>query len=159
MRPGIHWIGGGRGGQYGGRSYHCAFYYRTSSLCSQTITVTLTPSITVHPCRGAVPPSLAVEEPSHRPLPLRRTVHCCHAVPSITVQSIAVKLSSCHPLPLSPSPLSRHHTVHCCPLPSIAIESPLRVHCCPCHQAVNPQGCKGKRKHDERDTFLGGWIE
>ena len=110
------------------------------------------PAIPCH--QGAAALSIAVAP--RRPLPSRRAVHhrpvafhCCRSVhccqiavvPSIAVKSIAVE--------------SLSHS----PLPSIAVESPLRIHCCPCHQAVYPLECKGNRKHDARDTFVGGWIE
>ncbi len=56
-------------------SRHRAILIRPSPLRSQSIAVALVLSLTVHRHQRAVGPSIAVKEPSRRPLPSRRPVH------------------------------------------------------------------------------------
>jgi hypothetical protein len=105
-------------------SCHRAVHHRPSPLCSRSIAAALPPSLAVEepsrsvPCRrGAVAPSLTIEEPSHRVSPSRshRPVHCCRGAvaPSLAVKKpLAVPTDDSGHLSRPPKPLVRvasHH--------------------------------------------------
>ena len=78
------------------------------------IAIALAPFLVVHRCRVTIAPSLAVELPSRRPSPSRRTIH--HRPVSIVTSIAFYRRFALGPLPSSsrcPSPSRSRRTIHC----------------------------------------------